>query len=138
MGVRMDPVLVDTAYALALISPRDEHHNRALELSYLFEGASLHVTDGVLLEIGNALSRGFKQNAITLIQKFLVSGNVKVHHVTPELFAAGFELYGKYPDKEWGLVDCISFVVMQREGIKAALTHDKHFVQAGFKALMRD
>ena len=32
--------------------------------------------------------------------------------------------------------DCISFVVMQDEGLTEALTGDGHFEQAGFKALL--
>jgi predicted nucleic acid-binding protein len=35
------------------------------------------------------------------------------------------------------LTDCISFVVMEDEGISEALTGDKHFEQAGFKALLK-
>ena len=48
------------------------------------------------------------------------------------------QLYRERPDKEWGLTDCISFVVMQERGISAALTADEHFQQAGFRALMRE
>ncbi|MFM6219167.1 MAG: PIN domain-containing protein, partial [Dolichospermum sp.] len=40
-------------------------------------------------------------------------------------------------DKEWGLVDCISFIVMQDRGISDAPTTDIHFQQAGFRALLR-
>jgi predicted nucleic acid-binding protein len=36
-----------------------------------------------------------------------------------------------------GLVDCVSFVIMNRYKINQALTFDRHFVQAGFIALMR-
>ncbi|HLE87746.1 MAG TPA: hypothetical protein VI727_08795 [Candidatus Brocadiaceae bacterium] len=39
-------------------------------------------------------------------------------------------------DKEWGLVDCISFVVMKKHGIKDALAADDHFIQAEFNALL--
>ena len=40
------------------------------------------------------------------------------------------------PDKEWPLTDCISFVVMQEQGLSEALTADHHFLQAGFKTLL--
>ncbi len=38
---------------------------------------------------------------------------------------------------DWGITDCISFVGMHREGTYDALTADHHFVQAGFRALLR-
>jgi predicted nucleic acid-binding protein len=53
----------------------------------------------------------------------------------PELFQRGKRLYQDRPDKDWPLTDCISFVVMQDEGVREALTADRHFEQAGFKAL---
>ena len=48
------------------------------------------------------------------------------------------DLYASRKDKEWGLVDCSSFVIMQERGITEALAHDHHFVQEGFVAVMRD
>jgi predicted nucleic acid-binding protein len=47
------------------------------------------------------------------------------------------QLYRSRHDKEWSLTDCVSFVVMQDEGISDALTGDKHFEQAGFNALLK-
>lgn len=41
-------------------------------------------------------------------------------------------------DKRWGLTDCVSFVVMHDRGISVALTADRDFVQAGFRALLLD
>lgn len=35
-------------------------------------------------------------------------------------------------------MDCVSFVVMQERGIVEALAADQHFVQAGFRAVLRD
>ncbi len=46
-------------------------------------------------------------------------------------------MYEKYSDKAWGLVDCVSFVVMHENEIADALTSDEHFKQAGFNILMR-
>ncbi|CCQ67129.1 PilT protein, N-terminal [Crocosphaera watsonii WH 0402] len=68
---------------------------------------------------------------------FLQSDDIEIIHLTPELFNKAIELYKKYQDKQWGLVDCVSFVVMEENNINKALTFDKHFIQAGFQALMR-
>ena len=40
-------------------------------------------------------------------------------------------------DKEWSLVDCVSFVVMQQYGLHDAFTTDHHFEQAGFICLLK-
>ncbi len=56
---------------------------------------------------------------------------------TPELLALGLDLHARRPDKEWSLTDCVSFVVMERRGVRRALAYDHHFEQAGFEALLR-
>lgn len=56
---------------------------------------------------------------------------------TQELFVRGIDLYARRPDKERGLTDCISFLVMQEQGITHALTADHHFEQAGFTMLLK-
>jgi predicted nucleic acid-binding protein len=45
-------------------------------------------------------------------------------------------LYQSHSDKNWGLIDCISFVVMRQHNLSNAVTGDRHFIQAGFRALM--
>ena len=131
-------ILLDTLFAVAFLNERDQYHNRADELSRQLAGRRFLTTDCVLLEIGNSLARAFKVPAIEFIDHLLASDEVQVVRLTPGLFEEGFTLYRTHRDKEWGLVDCISFVVMRREGIEEALTFDQHFVQAGFRALMRE
>lgn len=58
--------------------------------------------------------------------------------VDSELLARAIALYTNRSDKEWGLTDCISFVVMQERGLTDALTTDHHFVQAGFHNLLAE
>jgi predicted nucleic acid-binding protein len=53
------------------------------------------------------------------------------------LLAQSLRLFSQRPDKEWGLTDCSSFVIMQQKGLYAALTADHHFEQAGFLPLLR-
>lgn len=130
-------ILFDTLYIIALVNERDEYHERAVECASIYQGSSFVITDAVLLEIGNGLVRGYKAEAVEVIEDLLTAEDVEVVHLTPELFEKAFALYKNYQDKEWGMVDCISFVVMQEMGITDALTFDQHFVQAGFRALMR-
>jgi hypothetical protein len=63
--------------------------------------------------------------------------NLEIVQNSEELFSKAFYLFASRPDKEWGMTDCISFVVMKEQGISEALTTDVHFQQSGFTALMR-
>ena len=54
-----------------------------------------------------------------------------------QLLEDGMHLYRYRRDKDWPLTDCISFVLMEDEGIRDALTGDQHFEQAGFTALLK-
>lgn len=128
-------IFVDTVFVIALINRRDQYHQQASELADQFEGYPLLTTDVVLLEIGNALARGYKQEAIEVIEQFLASDEVEIKRLTPYLFEQAFELYKQHRDKDWSLVDCISFVAMREAGLSQALTFDRHFVQAGFEVL---
>ena len=131
-------IFIDTLFVIALINRRDQYHQQALELAEQFEGKPLLVTDSVLLEIGNALARSYKPEAVAILEQFLAADEVEVAHLTQRLFMQGFALYNSHQDKAWGLVDCISFIVMREAGVQQALTFDQHFVQAGFQALMRE
>jgi predicted nucleic acid-binding protein len=131
-------LFVDTVFVIALINRRDQYHRQAVEVAQQFEGYPLLTTDAILLEIGNALSRSYKAEGSTIIDEFLHAEDIQVVHLTPELFQQAFEQYKTYSDKEWGLVDCLSFVVMRDEGVSRALTFDRHFAQAGFTVLMRE
>ncbi|AFY79369.1 putative nucleic acid-binding protein, contains PIN domain [Pleurocapsa sp. PCC 7327] len=107
-----EQIFIDTGFVVALINQRDQYHQQATELAHRFEGYPLLVIDAVLLEIGNALSRSYKQEAVEILDSFMTSDEVEVVHLIPQLFDRAFELYKKYQDKQWGLVDCISFEVM--------------------------
>lgn len=135
---RLTKIFIDTLYVVALTNRRDQYHSRARELVKNYVGYPLITTDGVLLEIGNTLARRYKAQSIAIIERFKASENVEVVTIDSQLFSRGFELYQSHQDKSWGLVDCISFVVMKDAGIDSALTFDQHFIQAGFRALMRE
>ncbi len=133
----MNKTFIDTSFSVALASEKDEDHARATELSLLYEGFPMLTTDGVLLEIGNSLARNFRQEGVEIIYSFLLSEEIEIISLNQDLFNRAFALYQTHNEKTWGLVDCVSFVVMRENNITGALTNDKHFQQAGFNALMR-
>lgn len=134
----MTSLFVDTSFVVALVSEKDQHHKLASRLADLFDGYPLVTTDAVLLEIGNALARNFKEQAEEIIADFLTSDEVEVVRLDADLFQRAFELYRAHKDKTWGMTDCVSFVIMRERGIADALTNDKDYRQAGFNALMRE
>jgi predicted nucleic acid-binding protein len=136
-----DEVFLDTSYAIALSAPTDRFHSRALRLATELEAAQarLVVTRAVLLEIGNALSRQrYRTAAVSLLQALEVDPGVEVLPLSEELYSRALQLYCSRTDKEWGLIDCASFVVMSERAITKALTADEHFQQCGFRALLRE
>ncbi len=136
----MNEVFRDTAYAIALSVDADAHHARAVELAEQLElqQTRLITTRAVLLEIGNALARQrYRPAAAQLLDALEHDPQVECVPLTDEFYQQAFELFRNRPDKEWGLIDCVSFVVMQQRGLTEALTIDEHFEQAGFRALLR-
>lgn len=138
----MSPVVfLDASYAIALSSPGDAHHRRALELADAMEaaGTRLVTTRAVLLEIGNALAKArYRSAAIGLLRALEADPSMEIIPLSEVLFARAFQLFQERPDKEWGLIDCVSCVVMRDAGLTEALTADEHFRQMGFRAWLRD
>lgn len=131
-------IFIDTWFIVALINKRDQYHQKALALAEQFDNYPLITTDAILLEVGNGLSSNYRNEVAELIEEFLTSDDVEVVRLTPKLFDEALRLFKKHHDKSWGLVDCISFIVMREQNVTQALTFDKHFIQAGFQALMRE
>jgi uncharacterized protein len=73
-----------------------------------------------------------------LLQAMEQDPAVEIVALSEEWYARAMRLYGERPDKEWGLTDCVSFVVMQERGLTEALTTDDHFRQAGYRPLLLD
>ncbi|MDF5715540.1 MAG: nucleic acid-binding protein [Rhizonema sp. NSF051] len=96
------------------------------------------VTEAVLVEVGNALGSVNRPGAVQFIQQCYNTANLQVVTVDTSLLTRALHLYEKRPDKAWGFTDCISFVVMWEQDLTDAVTADLHFVQAGFRALLRE
>ena len=135
----MNKVFLDTSYAVALSAPTDENHQRALEVAEHLEtsSATFVTTRAILLEIGNALARvRYRDAAVKLLNALENDPNVEIVPASEELYRRSLSMYRERLDKEWGLIDCMSFVVMKDHELSDALTADHHFRQAGFQILL--
>lgn len=131
-------IFVDSNFIIAWVNESDALHERAINLLEKYRDEEWLTTDCVLLEVGNSLARNFRGKAIEVIENFLEYESITVVNLDPDLFHRSFDLYKRRSDKEWGLIDCVSFVIMTEFGVNEALAYDKHFGQAGISALMRD
>jgi len=135
----MNKFFLDAAYTIALSAVTDKYHQKAEVLAERIETEAIPLitTRAVVLEIGNALSTlRYRAAAIELLDSLEEDPNVEIIPLSDELYNRGMELYRQRPDKEWGITDCISFVVMEDYGLTEALITDEHFKQAGFRALL--
>jgi uncharacterized protein len=132
-------IFLDASYAIALASRTDQHHARAVELAAWLEESCIPLltTRAVVLEIGNSLAKQRHRSAgVSLLEAIEQDTRIEIVPLSEELYVRAAELYKRHTDKEWGLTDCVSFVLMRERGLQEALTADDDFRQAGFRALL--
>ena len=61
MGIK---IFVDTSFIIALVNIRDQYHQQVISIASEYENQFLVITDAVILEVSNALSRRYKLEAI--------------------------------------------------------------------------
>jgi hypothetical protein len=133
----MKRVFADTWFYLAALNPADPNHARSVALARA-ERRHRVTTDWVLVEVGDALARTGNRDVFSDFYKWIRNDSgTTVVSATRLLLEDGVQFYRYRRDKNWPLTDCISFVVMEDEDIRDALTGDRHFEQAGFTALLK-
>jgi uncharacterized protein len=137
----MRTVFVDTGYWVASVNPRDQLHSKAQEAGAQLGPCSLVTSDMILTEVLNMFAEKgvhLRRVAVQTTVAIMSDARVEVVPQTRRLFQDAFDLYRNRLDQSWSLTDCASFVIMKGRGITEALTPDRHFVQNGFMALLRD
>jgi predicted nucleic acid-binding protein len=108
---------IDSGHFLALADRQDAYHQKAVTLSRSLIGPFV-TTEAVLVEVGNSLAgERWRVGGASMLASIRTNPNIEIVNVTEALFDRAVRLYTARPDKEWGLTDCISFVVMQERGI---------------------
>jgi len=148
--MRRREVFLDTYGLAAYVNQDDDKHDIAMVCTEeLIDSAARFVTTyAILTETAELLSsrlkskgRGQILEAVNLAAEFVFDlqdeGNAEVLPVDGELWRRAWQLMNHRTDKEWGITDCISFIVMQDRNIEEAFTGDPHFAEARFRPLLR-
>jgi predicted nucleic acid-binding protein len=137
----MTRVFADAGYWIALLNPRDALHEKAIRVSASLGHIRIITSEVVLTEVLNAFaSKGdlLRMAACVLVEKIRSNPNAEIVPMTSAAFRQAVERYRSRVDKTWGLTDCTSFLIMEQKGVTNALSADRDFRQAGFKALLLD
>ena len=132
----MRPWFADSVFYFALLSERDEYHDRAVDLND--QARRMVTTQWVLMEVADGLAGvGQRAHCVNLFDALSRAKALAIIPASDSMFRLGLDLYRQRPDKEWSLTDCISFVAMRERNLREALTGDHHFEQAGFVAMLK-
>ena len=137
--MRDDASFLDTSGWMALLNTGDRMHASAVAAwrDIVSRKKLVVVTERIIAETGNGLARTpYRALFVEAVRLLSTSPEFRIVYLTEELLVRAIDLYHARPDKQWGLVDCASFVVMTQEGIGEAITSDRHFEQAGFRRLI--
>jgi uncharacterized protein len=136
----MQRVFADTGYWIALLNPRDDLHQNASAISREYSPNQIVTSEMVLAEFLNSFSDygpRLRQAAARAVESLRDGSQIVIVPQTSQLFQRALTRYKDMSDKSWSLTDCASFSIMEAEKLTAALTHDRHFSQAGFQTLLR-
>lgn len=134
-----EAVFLDTGGWIALLNRSDDYHERAAETweRVLRDRLPIVLTDWIIAETGNGLARTAARDSFAIaVRRLTMSPRVELVRVGDELRERALGLYDAHADKQWGLIDCASFIAMRDRSAKSALTADRHFTQAGFEVLL--
>lgn len=131
-------IFLDTGFLFAYMSSDDENHERVCEVVDGHRGQRLGelllTTNHVVAETITLLrARGHRDPSMShdlavRVGEQLFAGTFgHVHHATPEEERAAFDYFARHRDKRYSFVDSLSFVVMEKLGVREAWAVDSDF-----------
>lgn len=122
---------LDTGFLFALVSKRDAHHERVVEVFREFQNRRLQdhllTTNYVIAETITLTLKIGHDKAVKLGDQLYGEKLARIHWATPDEERAAFEYFKRHQDQTYSMVDCLSFVVMEKLGIREALAVDSDF-----------
>jgi uncharacterized protein len=132
-------VFGDTSFFFALVAKRDPAHRPAVAAyeKLLKAGTRVLTTDYIVDEtLTLTKARIDAPTSLTLLDRMERSEAIVLEMLTSERLLASKQYFRKHSDHGYSFTDCTSFVLMDEFEIRAALTTDHHFREAGFEVLL--
>ena len=124
-------IFLDTGFLFALVSKKDAHHKRVVDVFREFKSVRLadHLltTNHVVAEAITLTLKIGHSEAVRLGEQLYGEKLARVHWATPEEERAAFHFFRRHEDQTYSMVDCLSFVVMEKVSIREALAVDSDF-----------
>lgn len=134
-------IFLDTSFLYPLFNPEDDDHGRVREV---FEGQRgrrlnelLVTTPQVIFETITLIRTAQREgkppadvrhrNAVHAGERLLTGKLARIHRPTEDDERAAFGYFQRHADQVYSMVDCPSFVVMDRLGIADAWAVDRDF-----------
>ena len=127
-------VFVDTSALFAILDADDQNHEQAKQawVSLITQGTDLVCTSYILVEAFALVQRRLGMEAVRVLQEDMAP-MLRVEWVDEITHTAGVAVLLTADRRQLSLVDCVSFNVMRRQGLKLAFTFDGHFAEQGFE-----
>ncbi|MDX2179249.1 MAG: PIN domain-containing protein [Bryobacteraceae bacterium] len=127
-------VFVDTGFFIGTLFPKDQNYRKALQAQQrswvgVTSTAVVHETLTLLQR------RGFFGVALQFLDLLSTDASVQLVYADADLERRGWEEFRRFGSLGASPIDCLSFAIMRRQGIRKAYTFDKHFRAAGFDIL---
>ena len=129
-------ILLDTSAIVAIADVRDEFHERAIRtMERLSSGdAPLLTHSYVVLETAAVMQRKIgMQPALDFLTE--IEDIATIHWVNQEDHQRAVYRLGQRQRRNLSLVDCISFVLMERYDCTTAFAYDSDFQSEGFQLI---
>jgi len=129
-------VFADTSALYALMVRTEEGHNRAVKSfqRLIEDGRALSTTNYVTLEIAALLQHRIGLAPVHDLNERIIP-LLTVHWVAADLHSRGMKRLVRENRRHLSLVDCVSFELMEAEGLRDAFAFDSHFAEAGFRLI---
>jgi predicted nucleic acid-binding protein len=135
-----DAVFADASFFFAIAAKRDVAHSSAVGQfgKLLRKQRRIVTTDDVVDEaLTLTKARANAAVAVALPDRIERSEAIEIEFVSVLRFGLAKAFFRRHSDHGYSFTDCASFVIMRELEISEALTTDAHFVEAGFRALLR-